>query len=761
MNYEICQVSNYQITHSKSKKVSKPIETIEKMLNSDLQFHERLAKTDLLKLAVDVDKLTQHNTSGSLELILNDICDYLNVEKCDISYTTNFSVQSGSHHVIIPKFHMLSSYQKIFWAEFKTKYGYGKEIDHDIFNKAGWFRLPNQTKEGVEGTSHIIQQGKLRDFVLKCVENTNECTFNPSQTKIPKVKTPIIPLIQVQPTVQTPIIIQLKPIQVPINQVQQSEEPITNDKYIELLFNVIGNNSKIIDWNVWFQIAGTLKTNGYSKEVFLKFSEKNDTNNTASMTWDGTKQQTMSIYNLQSIAKRVNFIGYKKWLSIYEVNLYGPMFTTGLIADYFKLLYGDKFICVDGFVYTYNGVYWKVMDNKHSLLVNFFDKTFVKDLHEYANERMSYFTAKIGGNEDEIVKKTIENINGLSHYICKLRNISERKAMIDEIINFGTDNDVKFDTNPYYFAFENKVFDLKLNTFIQPQPNQNITLSTGYSYDDDYNHSLNDETLNHILDTIFPKSDVKDYYLSILATGLCGFQLENIFIATGTGGNGKSLINSLMMKTVGSYGYKLPSSVLLSKIKDGPNPEVANMDNIRFVLTQEPCNHKKICSSTLKEITGKPILNVRKLYSNKCQITLRLTLLLEANEVPPVDEVNNATVRRIDVTPFESNAVSQEIYDKLDDKTNIMVANPFYKTDEFKDRYKQSLFNILIKKFVVFRNNDYKLQQKPKACSDKCNDYLATSDDIFGWFDGYFEKTVSIEDSVPIPIKTIGLDKVV
>jgi phage/plasmid-associated DNA primase len=51
-----------------------------------------------------------------------------------------------------------------------------------------------------------------------------------------------------------------------------------------------------------------------------------------------------------------------------------------------------------------------------------------------------------------------------------------------------------------------------------------------------------------------------------------------LFIGTGAGGNGKSLLNSLMMKAIGQYGYKIPSSTLLAPIKDGGNPQIANQD---------------------------------------------------------------------------------------------------------------------------------------------------------------------------------------
>jgi phage/plasmid-associated DNA primase len=52
---------------------------------------------------------------------------------------------------------------------------------------------------------------------------------------------------------------------------------------------------------------------------------------------------------------------------------------------------------------------------------------------------------------------------------------------------------------------------------------------------------------------------IRDYYLEILCTGLSGLQLENLFICTGAGGNGKGLLNSLMIKCFGDYGYIIPS----------------------------------------------------------------------------------------------------------------------------------------------------------------------------------------------------------
>ena len=172
--YEICMVPTYKTTYERSKKITSSLSIIKDALECDGQFHERLHKDDNLKLAIDLDKIKKNNRHASYENICKDICEYIpEINMTDISYTTNKSILDGSHHIVIPKYYMKSEDQKIFWAEFVKKYNYGKEIDYGIFGKDGWFRLPNQTKEGEVGTAHIIQHGNLEDFVLKYIPD--EC----------------------------------------------------------------------------------------------------------------------------------------------------------------------------------------------------------------------------------------------------------------------------------------------------------------------------------------------------------------------------------------------------------------------------------------------------------------------------------------------------------------------------------------------------------------------------------------------------------
>jgi phage/plasmid-associated DNA primase len=137
-------------------------------------------------------------------------------------------------------------------------------------------------------------------------------------------------------------------------------------------------------------------------------------------------------------------------------------------------------------------------------------------------------------------------------------------------------------------------------------------------------------------------------------------------------------------------------------------------------------------------------------YSNDTKTILKLSLFLECNELPRMDEINDAINRRLDITPFISKFVDQAEYEALDEETikekNIMVGNSYYKTDEFKNRYKQALIMILFKYFEEYKKNGFRFNSIPKECKELSKDYMAVSDDIYSWFSNFYEKEDGSEE---------------
>jgi phage/plasmid-associated DNA primase len=248
------------------------------------------------------------------------------------------------------------------------------------------------------------------------------------------------------------------------------------------------------------------------------------------------------------------------------------------------------------------------------------------------------------------------------------------------------------------------------------------------------------------INKILPNPEVRDFYLTILSTGLSGIQLQNFFIATGVGGNGKSVLDTLMLKMTGNYGYKIPNTVLLNPIKEGPNPQVYCIDKKRFLLATEPSDKHKICCSTIKELTGENSLNVRDNYSSKCGISLKMTLLMECNNLPLLDESTEAMLRRVIAVPFVSRFLSAERFEEFKDEPNTFLGDTYYTSDFFTDEYKQVLFMILTDYFKkVYKNNKIELGNTPEDCKKITMEYLAVSDNIFDWFNDVFEKA---DDSI-------------
>jgi phage/plasmid-associated DNA primase len=337
--------------------------------------------------------------------------------------------------------------------------------------------------------------------------------------------------------------------------------------------------------------------------------------------------------------------------------------------------------------------------------------------------------SKTNQNKNEKVIQLLNNIQ-------QLRKIKFRKMLIEDIINKITDNKIIFDSHSNLFCFRNKLFNLNKNKFIDPRADYYIKTIADYDYNDKYN-KINIEELENLIKKILPDTQTRKYYMEILSTGLYGERIENCFICIGKGGNGKSLLNGLMLKTVSKYGYKAPSSLVISPIKEGGNPAVYNMNKKRFILVSEPDEDAKFNSGTMKELTGDGIINSRTLYKSDDSdmiVEIKMTFVIESNDIPKLNKIDDGILRRFRNIPFVSRFVSDEKYDTLDEKTNVYRANQEYKTDKWQDEHKQALFEILRNHFIDFKNNNYKICNQSQEAKISTNEYLLGCDDVYDWF---------------------------
>jgi phage/plasmid-associated DNA primase len=733
--YELCLLPHYRVNYENSKKCNQPIHKLAKVLQSDLQLHERLHKTDILKLAGDIDKFKKHNPSLTLEKLFNDISEFLNIDVNEICFTTNFSVETGSHHFVIPKYYLVSSKQKKLWKSFKEKYHYGDEIDADIFDKEGWFRLPNQTKEGVRGTEHIIQRGTIEDFVLKNVASS--CIEYPFEI------TGVDPIQKNKKTSNTKGNDLKEDLHIAVKRK-------LDDDYLDLLFNVIKNEkdkkgNKIISWNNWFKIAGALKHNDYHLNDFISYSKTLSSKQDCENLWNSIKnEKTMSIFVLENIAKEINYEKYKEWKFNKNVPMFNELIKQPADENFAKLFYeyhGDDFLYNNEVVYYFNGLYWT--ETKTDLRRTYTAK-FIKVLDELLLFETKKF-AKIepSSDEHESQRKKLIVINDI---IFRMKSNSNIKAVCkDAILPYIENNNVNFEHNPYIICFNNVVFDLKTCDFVEPNKYDFMNLSTKYEWKEPTEEEVKE--LETIIEKILPDENIRTAYMTLLTTGLCGETLERFILANGSGGNGKGLLSELFEYTMGDYVYTCNSVLLQERQKAGANQEIANMNNKRAVFYREPSDSLPLNSSIIKEITGGNSINARALYSKNTTTHLKATNFLECNSRPTISgDTDDALLRRIIDVEFKS--IFTEDEKRVDEKNSVFKGNKFYKSTEFKEKYKYAFFRILIKYWKAYMIQDMNIDKfLCKEIKDRTEAYLQNSNYIFAWFK---EKYVVCEDDTEV-----------
>ena len=432
------------------------------------------------------------------------------------------------------------------------------------------------------------------------------------------------------------------------------------------------------------------------------------------------------------------------------------------IARHFIKNNPDRFLYTDDRFYIYNGIFWKQDVSKLSCIVaeiinteyiSLLNNEF-KHIKDKYNKLMNYkktipadnkFEMEITIREITHLKNKIKNFDVL---IQKLRDVPFCNNIINKVKMISYKPDITLDDNKNLIAFNNGVYDLKEHKWIDPNPSQYISLTTGYDYKKSNEEQI--KTLNTLFEQVFPDEKERQLYFCILASTLSGTPLDRFIIANGGGGNGKGVIHELLEDTLGNYFYVGSSSSLLAPIKNGSNPEIANMNKKRCTIFREPDESKALNISVIKELTGGKNINARQNYSNNTEVSLHSTCIIEMNEKLKMNgKANNAVVRRLIDIHFRSTFVSNPEEYHGD---NVFKRDGYFKSDEFRNTYKFALFDILTDYWKQYGAIILKDIQPliPQSVIDRTNDYIEENDELKTWFDEEYEKTEDDTDVVII-----------
>jgi phage/plasmid-associated DNA primase len=708
------------------------IEEMKKYLKSNLGYHFRIHKNTQYIFFGDIDNYSKDIKDFIIILQKFMLKRYnLNFSQEELKYTQN-NEKKNSYHFSIPKWNLKTEKIKEIMINFSKEYEKELEqkesdkscIDTTIYSEH-WFRCPNQKKgqKPNDTSKHIIINGEIEDFVINFIPkesiNINDVVY------IEEKKQEII----LKKKEEKSLIVQDKKI----NKEMLFSSTLSQPSMYKKMFDECYNQRRFDEYESWMSVGMALKNSNLDDntalELFNYFSSKGN-------NYDGfveiekkfrtfIKKKTQNKYTVATIYYYAIEDNKPRFIEIMNKNTFD--LEQSDICKYLKMLAGKIFIYIGKKIYCFNGKIWKQDD----ILIKHFISN---ELYEFLKMILVelYFDHK--------------DFNSMKSQIKKLKSTNFKKDVVETYREIGTNDEINLDNKWNLFGFNNLVYDLDEEIFREYKYDDYVSITTGYDWIEPSEEEIN--TLKKILHEIMPEQEEYNLYLQILSSTLDGKCLEKFIIFSGNGGNGKGVVDDLLLVALGNYGMIGNNSILFETNKTGSNPEKANIHKKRLVIFREPPESKKFENSIIKELTGGGTFSARGHHESDTKKDLNLTMIVECNKKPMFsEEPTNADVRRIIDLNFRSTYTTDDTI--IDEKNNIYKANPYYKSIEFQQKYKYALIKILIEEHKKYKKNNF-IINLPKSITERTQNYLDLSYSIVKWFKETYEHTKNKNDYIKI-----------
>jgi hypothetical protein len=242
------------------------------------------------------------------------------------------------------------------------------------------------------------------------------------------------------------------------------------------------------------------------------------------------------------------------------------------------------------------------------------------------------------------------------------QSIKIKNFILGELIE--EPKNIEFDNKPHLIPFKNTIFNTKTCKMEDHRRDNYITLTLDYDFrtiketEEEYINAKNyfEELFlwkeNGKIIEEHSHKDIMEDVLFIIANCFVGRDKgEHFFIFNGKGGNGKSKLFDLLRMILDKnkyYGGVNGNLICADIDPNKPSPDIANLQNKRVNVLQEPSENKLLNISAIKYLTGEEYIRARKLFKNPVDFVLNATNILVCNQRLGFEgQVNNAIIRRI------------------------------------------------------------------------------------------------------------------
>jgi len=410
------------------------------------------------------------------------------------------------------------------------------------------------------------------------------------------------------------------------------------------------------------------------------------------------------------------------------------------VANVIYQLYQDTHKYVGGknhTWYVFTGQRWERDD--HGRILRAKISTYV--VEEYTRMIAWYNQQSIAESEEseddeETSNKFQKKTEVLLSITKKLKMASNKSNIMSECRLLFHDKKFyeKLDTNINLLGVENGVYDLERDEFRDGRPEDYISLSTKIEYHPHAeNNVLSPEVhkINTFIAQVFPNPNKRHYIMKNIGSFLGGSTKDERFhTLLGSGGNGKSKLLELIIKTMGEYAINFPVTLITRKRKKSgeASPELAEAKGKRFGYMSEPSDREHIDVGIFKELTGGDVIKARALYKEYIEFKPQFKLWLLCNEIPKVPPHDQGTWRRM---------VSIECNSKFVDNPNPRYPNEFpidRSLSQKIDSWREAFLWLMIEYYREYKKEGLDL---PECLIKTTEEYRRSCDSYSNFIDEY------------------------
>ena len=378
-----------------------------------------------------------------------------------------------------------------------------------------------------------------------------------------------------------------------------------------------------------------------------------------------------------------------------------------------------------------------------------------KTLLNIINKFCIEYIMKVQEVNDVDYTKTIDKFMDSLEQANKVKNFIISELIIEP-------KTIKFDNKPHLIPFKNKIFNTKTCKFEDHKRDNYITLVLDYDF-----RTINENEPEYInaknyFEELFlwkengevieehSHRDIMNDVLYIISNCFIGRDMgEHFYIFNGRGGNGKSKLFDLLRMILDKNKYYggCNGNLLCNEIDPHkPSPDIANLQNKRVNVLQEPSENKLLNISAIKYLTGETEIRARKLFKNPEDFALNATNILVCNQRLGFEgRVNDAMIRRIiDIyLPFVFSN------NKINKKKKIYKPKAHLNLEDIKMGFINYIFNYMINFEAKYKKNinyiDYKFSN---TTMERTKNYLLEYDYFGQFLDSYIIRTENVNNCI-------------